>query len=536
MKDLLFLKLLSSDTEAFVSKIKRESKKLVLVLSILAFGSCTTEEDFTESENAQELSGISQKDEKSILKEKFAFSLMKCIKQSPSLRNLIKDEALKMFNKDYEVLVYTIKDYVLENGFTLEQTLNQNSDSNFQLSNLLRVEPTLTLLVPELPLESFSAKKWNTLIEIPAVAIRTNYTNEVPLITPDLNLEVMPSDVIRGFPVIVVKNNERVVSNLENPNIRDLKTKTVFEKDGTLIKFWADSFDNENKKNISARLVKNLNPALVNAYNIYDQQNPNLDGWQRDFIYYKIQPSSPNGPFIYDFKEHLRSFSMTGDPTNAYNKISDQTGDPFFRNNHRINTSHWTGGFYEFKVRTIINAKNGVGNELINGFTVSPDQLFLLEYETYTKGTLFWEKTYYRLKNISNQTIIVDIPLINWDLDEYASSIKIEIEEVDLTTTSVITDTRTVKFATNFGIDATFGIKTKIGLKFGASLETIQTHTVQKTFTQGNDFLGETIVNFADKVIIGQTRLPIFGNMWLTREYTTGLGFCKFSIEPKKVQ
>ncbi|MEZ0007363.1 hypothetical protein ABH942_002744 [Flavobacterium sp. 28YEA47A] len=536
MKNLLSPKLTSFDTKALVPKMKRESKKLAFVFSILALSSCSTEEDFTENKTVQELNKISKKDEKSILKEEFALSLMKSIKESPALRSLIKNEALKMFNKDYEVLVYTIKDYTLENGMTLEETINQNADSNFQLSNLLRVEPTLTLLVPELPLESFSAKKWNTLSEIPAVAIRTNYTNEVPLITPDLDLEMIPSDVIPGFPVIVVKNNERVVSNLENPNIRDLKTKTVFEKDGIIIKFWANSFDNEDKRNVSARLVKNLNPSLVSAYTIYDQQNPNLNGWQRDFIYYKIQPSSPNGPFIYDFKEHLRSFSMTGDPINAYNKISDQTGDPTYRNNHRINSSHWTGGFYEFKVRTIINAKNGVGNELINGFTVSPDQLFFLEYDTYTRGTLFWEKTYYRLKNISNQTILADIPLINWDLDEYASSIKIEIEEVDLTTTSVITDTRTVKFATNFGIDAAFGVKTKIGLKFGMSLETTQTHTVQKTFTQGNDFLGEAIVNFADKIIIGQANLPLMGNIWLTRDYTTGLGYCKFSIEPKKVQ
>lgn len=531
MKNLLSSKLISFDAKAFVSKMKRESKKLAFVFSILALSSCSTEEDFTENKTVQELDKISPKDEKSILKEKFAFSLMKSIKESPGLREIIKDETLKMFNKDYEVLVYTIKDYTLENGMTLEQTINQNADSNFQLSNLLRIEPTLTLLVPELPLESFSAKKWNTQSEIPAVAIRTNYTNQVPLITPDLNLEMMPSDVIPGFPVIVVKNNERVVSKLENPNIRDLKTTTVFEKDGIIMKFWTDSFNNADKR--KARLLIHPDRTLISAYTIYDEQSPNLNGWQRDFIYYKIQPSSSNGPFIYDFKEHLRSFSMTGDPTNAYNRISDQTGDPTFRNNHRINTSHWTGGFYEFKVRTIINAKNGVGNELINGFTVSPDDLFFLEYETYTKGTLFWEKTYYRLKNISNKTVYVDLPLINWDLDEYASSIKIEIEEVDLTITSVITDTRTVKFATNFGIDTALGVKTKIGLKFGASVETIQTQTVQKTFTQGNNFLGEAIVNFADKVIIRKTNLR---NMWVTRDYITGSGYCEFSIEPKKVQ
>ena len=89
------------------------------------------------------------------------------------------------------------------------------------------------------------------------------------------------------------------------------------------------------------------------------------------------------------------------------------------------------------------------------------------------------------------------------------------------------------KFATNFGIDTALGVKTKIGLKFGASVETIQTQTVQKTFTQGNNFLGEAIVNFADKVIIRKTNLR---NMWITRDYITGSGYCEFSIEPKKVQ
>lgn len=345
----------------------------------------------------------------------------------------------------------------------------------------------------------------------------------------------MPSDVIPGFPVIVVKNNERVVSNLDNPNIRSLNTRTIFEKDGIILKFWANSFDNELDRNTSARSTIFLNHTLVNAFNIYEQQYPHLNGWQRDYIYYGIEPSDPKGPFIYDFQEHLRTFSMTGTPMNAYNKISDQTGDPFINDHHRINTSHWTGGFYEFKVRTIINAKNGIGNELINGFTISPNQLFGLEYETYTSGTWFWQKTYYKLTKIYNQTVVVDIPLINWDLDIYASSIKIEIEEVDLTTTTVITDTRTVKFATNFSIDTSLGTKVKAGLKFGASLETTETHTVQKTFTQGNDFLGEAIINFADKIIIKETKYPL-PTVWDTREYTTGLGYCQFSIEPVKVQ
>jgi hypothetical protein len=96
-----------------------------------------------------------------------------------------------------------------------------------------------------------------------------------------------------------------------------------------------------------------------------------------------------------------------------------------------------------------------------------------------------------------------------------------------------LNDTRSVKFATNFGFDAGFGEKVKRGLKFGASAETIITQTVQKTFTQGNDLLGATIINFADNVIISRSN-GISGIRYTTREYD--LGWCAISVEPSRVQ
>lgn len=508
--------------------------KIIATISLIAllFYSCNQDDLIVEgTQNQSELMS-----KKNVLKEKFGFALVNSLTESQILREMIKEEALRMFNKDYEVLVYSMLDRRLENGMTFEEIINSYADDEFTLQSLLDLEPTLTILVPELPMNSFSAEKWDAVNEIPAIAIRTN-TNEIPLITPESEIGMIPYDAIPGFPVLVIKNNERVTSNIENADYYNLKTRIVYDKDGIEFRFWSDSFDNKKNENYLQRSTRNIDQVLNEAYNIYEQQYPGLNGWQRDYVYYGIQPSNPDGPFKYDFQEHIRSFGMTGNAMNAYNKISDQTGDPRYNNNHRINTSHWTEGFYEFKVRTIINAKNGIGNELINGFTVSPSELFQLEYETYTTGWWFWKKTYYRLKNIYNKTILIDIPIINWDLDEYASSIKIEIEEVDLTTTTIITDTRTVKFATNFGISPSLGEKVKLGLKFGASLETTQTHTVQKTFTQGNDFLGEAIVNFADKVVLERkvSKFPL-RIRWKTRDYTSGLGYCKFSVEPKRVQ
>ncbi|MBU1820371.1 MAG: hypothetical protein KKG00_02510, partial [Bacteroidetes bacterium] len=79
----------------------------------------------------------------------------------------------------------------------------------------------------------------------------------------------------------------------------------------------------------------------------------------------------------------------------------------------------------------------------------------------------------------------------------------------------------------NFSIDG--GVLKKIGLKLGGSLETSQTQTYQRTFTQGNDDLGSVIVNFADNIIISQNFIK-----YLTREYSTG--WYSISVEPIRVQ
>jgi len=520
----------------------KKRHKLFMSIGVFMFAFSCSDDVFKETQDTNQtfVERNAQKNEKWQIKEEFGFALSSAVNQSFELRQMLKEEALKMFNKDYEVLVYLIKDVRLENNLTFEDLINSHLGENQTLQRILNVEPTLTILVPELPMDSFSAEKWNVESEIPAVAIRTNVTNEVPLITPDGELEIMPADVTPGFPVVVVKNNERLVSNIENSDIDKYYTRAVYDKNGVVIKFWANSFDNEirNESNTQQRMTNYLDPVITHAYDIYEQQHPNLNGWQRDYIYYGIEPSNPNGPFIYDFKEHIRSFGMTGNAMAAYNAISGHTGDPELKTyDHRINTSHWTGGgFYEFKVRTIINAKNGVGNELINGFSLSPDDLFDVEYEEYSTGKWFWKKRYYRFKSISlKPPVLVDLPLINWDLDQYSTSIKIDIEEVDIPTTTAITETTNSKFAQNFELSAELPIKMiKIGLKLGSSSENTKNVTIKKTYTQGNDKLGEVVVNFADKVIVKKRKKSIIRKTWETREYSTGN--CRFSVEPKRVQ
>jgi hypothetical protein len=67
-----------------------------------------------------------------------------------------------------------------------------------------------------LPENSFSAETWNTANEEenPVVAVRLSTSNDVPMIDNFNNQEyVVESELIPAYPVIVVKDNERIAFN-----------------------------------------------------------------------------------------------------------------------------------------------------------------------------------------------------------------------------------------------------------------------------------------------------------------------------------
>ncbi len=501
----------------------------ILFLFVAIFFSCEREDISSSLSSIDDSELKVEYDYKSELKRDFAKALVQALKDNIEIRKLIKGEALKMFDKDYDVLYQLVKNKKMSNNRSFRDILEGYFKDKNRLAEIENNLPLLTIFVPELPEGSFSANTWDIQNEIPEVAIRMTTTNHVPMFTSDNKEYILKGRYIPSFPVVVIKDNERIiVNNLDLKLNKSVKGSILKTSDNSYeFKFLDDVFNNSlefnstNKKSskLLSRVANNIDPKLIDAYNIYK----NADGWQRDYIYYNLTPSNTKDQFQYDFQEHITQFSLRGDATAAYNKISDQTGDPEYRYIKKAWESNWTGGAFEFKVRVLINGRNGIGEELITYFPANPDQLFDLTYKNIALNV------YFEMVSISLKSMPLDLSLFNWDLNQYASSIKIEIEEVDLTTTTVLTDTRSVKFANNFSIDPTDGIFKKIGLKFGSSLETNTTQTIQKTFTQGNDQLGEVIINFADDVILTHVS-PIS----TTREYQTG--WYSISVEPARVQ
>ena len=564
------------------------------------------------------------------LKKEFARALLKAMKESKMLRDVLKTEALRMFDKDYDVLYLLIKDKTLENSLSVEGLISKHILGGKEtLDSLLSQIPALTILVPELPNESFSAELWDTENDIPAVAI-PGTSGSVPFIRADGSEDVVPKKHIPGFPMLVIKDNERVIASKSNSRnssrsiraFNQSETRDVYNNGEIRLSFWDKAFDNSVKKRVPRAFSKSSSQSelsetystLRDAYDICKKASGNI--WHRDYIYYDISPSNPSGSFNGKWEEHITSFSMKGDPTTAFNKIIDQDGDP-----KSFSGDYWTESAFDFKVIARINSKES-GQEYTTTFSRRPIDLFEITYQE--------SDDYYVFSIISLKTISLHLPLFKWNLENYSKEVKITIEEVDIKETFTRGETSTVGFASNFkksneikrdigneytrvdrdensktdynkrttgyrnehykkrhkqyksGTEASAGFEIKgifgarakvtkersegieegsstsysagsevastrgsnkyqedsrkhvdnISEKVGGGIETSNDETKNLdytiTYSKGNDFLGERIVNFSDDILIGDV-----GDSYTVKEYSTGL--YKFKIMPIKV-
>jgi hypothetical protein len=481
------------------------------------------------------------------LKREFGKMFAKVLFEDKNVRALIKEEALKQFNHDYEVLYHMIKGTPLSGGNTLRKLLLDNSGNEPLLKEIEKELPLLTILVPELPENSFSAANWDVETQLPVVGLRVKSDKGVPILVGNGEEFYLPYDLTPGFPVVVVKDNERVTTS-------NVAGKLTFKAPNSnfFFKFTDANFDNLKGgtlgKDPVARFTLSIDQKIIDARNSMDP----VDGWQRDYIYYNLTPTRPKGPFSLAFKEKITSFTFNYGKE-AYTKISEQGGDPKYYGAYESNSNTapagaaaWTEGSFEFLINALINSKATGQPAIAPQFPARGYDLFILEYELIFYAPCKWyqgcfgkDLYVYRVKNVFPKTHFLpnNVEIINWDLDKFAPTMIITIKEMDTPQTVTTKESSSTEFAGNFGIDQEDGIFKKIGLKFGASLKKIFASERTVVTSLDSDELGNTIVEFGDKVIIGQGNVhPLLGGgtFYQTREYSTG--WVSFSIEPIRVQ
>jgi hypothetical protein len=500
-------------------------------------------------------------DVKGKMMEKFGNGISKAL-QNQKFRELIKTEALKKINGDYDVLYHMIKDKPINSEVyyrtgNVTQSVDLSTLHNFLIpffeseQELIDFEtklPLLTIFVPELPLDSFSAEDWDVYNanQIPDVAIRLDNITYVPVIGRDEDNYLIAPEDVPSWAIVVLKENERFVSNLDaeyntkNTRIIDAGDIDIRFSDNNFDPLFSNSNQNTNS-GFQGASDTSIPSNLISAYNS-SPNDPNA--WHRDFTYYGLTPTNPNGPLNGNFNEHIATFRVTGNtPIDAYNSIADAFNetkrDPALQTNwqrraHGVNA--WTDGSFEFLIKCYYGAKaSNLGLTVNKEFGVNPDALFQVSWQQRVTGWGFWRKYWLRASITATKTFNTALPNSNirlefptWDLNDFSNQWKLTFEEKDATSTTTTSETRTSKFNANFSLEPSSGLLKKIGLKFGASYEQTQSNTFTVAFQGGNDNLGERVINFRDNPI------NKVDNNYVLRRFNTGN--IEFSFVPLQVQ
>lgn len=529
--------------------------------------SCSSEEPTTpQTQNTinKEIPFSSIKmNENGQLKMKFAESLANALVANKDLRRLVKEEALKQFDKDYDVMYQLVKnksltpiDYNGKNNGKIDKSIFSKSSqaTTFRQAllpffkneeELLEIEqklPLLTIFVPDLPLGTFSAKTWdvNDENQVPDVALRLNTTNDVPVIGKDGNNYVIEAELTPGFPIIVIKENERVRVK-KNSNNKTAKLATVGFED---FEYIDDNFD-PDASNPNPPIVNNntIDQFLIDSYNVWEGYA--AGGWQRDYIYFGLTPNIPSGKVTGKYREFITHFALGGTPEVAYNTISGHTGDPSKVTDYRVYTSTgWTDGAFDFRVYAFLGAggdkttgNSTTGSSVTKRFGLKPSDLFELKYESYTRGSWPNKKGFIRTSVIGLKSINLLDPKYNilleletWDLSRFSYEWRFSFEESDDTTEITKTESLNQKYAMNFGVDGSTGEKLKLGVKFGTSQEETRSTGYTIKYTTTSDFLGNIFVPFYDNAINKNLQTSTF----YSKIYSTGA--VQFQLRPIQVQ
>ena len=87
--------------------------------------------------------------------------------------------------------------------------------------------PNLTVFVPKLPENSFSAELWDVNNEAPCVGIRTKETNDIPAFDSEGKEYLIEAQYIPAYPIVVIKENERVFADDECTRSGSISTSFI---------------------------------------------------------------------------------------------------------------------------------------------------------------------------------------------------------------------------------------------------------------------------------------------------------------------
>lgn len=506
-------------------------KKTLLFCSLLLLFTECSEDNLNDNiENSitkvEGKNSLSLEERNNSLK-KFSEILSKSIYNNPNLRKFLKEESLKKFDNDYDILYQIIKNKTIDN-ITFRDILVSNS-SEEEINNIENNLPLLNILIPNI--EMFNINANNLDIN----------DNDIPIVFAkgDKNIYyfngkedfVTDKEEIPDFHSFVVNENS-TIEKIIIPNSNNLQSKSISYEE-PIISFISPIYDNRfptankilNGKNYSDDISNLVKDSYKYFYSDYGDKNQKA--FQRDYIYYGMNPDSSEGHLNNNIREEINFMSIN--PNNYFNFTNDPDNPKIIENQFTVKRRPvsteeqirrmWSEGEYKFILYNITS--NSSNPETIN-INLRPDQIwdFNIEYSKSRNGTVFRRSKHtYKIDprkftpkiinfNETNNRVVLD--RWNWDISKESIYRRLklvqhnysrEYEETKTYEQNYVKDKtfNSGKFKLNLGI-IDFGEAPSVSVNEKTTKKETSSVTIKGSY--GDIELGEITAYFYDPIIV----------------------------------
>lgn len=497
----------------------------------------------------------------------FSIALSKVISTNESARVLLKNEAMRQFDNDYDVLFANASGMVVADGKTFAEMIQEALGETATVEDILSLVPTLTIYVTDitwLDPDGFRADRWDTSDRRVSVTyIGTGKECEKLYANGSFIGRIEPY-TIPGGPVLIVKKNERVrakantragvndnpyefIADAFNPAMNNVDTKgSGLYYTGPYTTGWVPGETaGDHSPVVTASMLNSYNPDIITAYNLF-LGNPNA--LPNDYIFYGMTGDGTPGHLnnnvrskIVRFKIAPNSFDALFDDTVGANKdrkfsnsfSTDDNGQGYSAapSTATIYSKLWSEGSLEINVKVFIASTDGTNQQFLNYYyDVTAHDLFTIKSNSIKKeqwGTtpIKWYITWrYSITNRNATTLVekwyypANSPYLpTWDLVNN-SQFYLIISEHDSGATESKSFTVVTKKATTTTLKLNvevpdFPVKAEIG--WNLTDEESISEVTNVSCTNGNDEIIDLGISYRDKYI----DYKISDDQWILKTY-----------------
>ncbi len=517
---------------------------LALTAALVSLVSCSDDGVKPEAQPSAVIPASPAANEATVSESKTAFAriLSAAVSDSKDVREFLKAEALKKFDKNYDVLYLAVKDEMVGDK-TFRQVLASYA-SEGAIDSIEANVPLLNIYLTRTAFLDIYPEDLDVDDKFTPVAVEEK--DSVAFFCEGVKEFSLAKGEIPDCHVFVVGENSRVVVNGENSGNKSLSVKG-FE-------FIDEAFDGSIPDGSTLKSVcvssSNVGQRALDSYKYFysDGNDIHQKGLQRDYIYYGLTPqNNTKGKLVTSASEYIGSIRVpiAAMYTFSDDRTKDEYSDPYIlttKIEHKgsslsyeaLMDKIWSKGAFNFMFEVITS------NQAVAGVTyvsLTPDDLWTLSY-THTRKHKTWfhrsRHTYVvNVDKFESKDVILDKPvnLGKWNVAQESVYRYVKIREFDkgreisVKTTYEMDQMKSSSFSGDVKLELGFGSKGGNKGTVGADVNTKvdNTNTVKVTrevtekWTENSDDLGLVQIYYYDPVIESMN-----GKNPVLRTYNTG--------------